>query len=170
MEETMKIEWQRSVVAGVLGTAVMTAVGLWVAPLMGIPAMNPAQMLAGVMGGVQLLGWAAHFMIGTALAFAYAGVSGRLPGPPLARGALFSLAPWLLAQTLVLPMMGMPPFSGAITVAAGSLIGHMMYGAVVGRIYGARPALAFGLQTQTTSPRPSAAPRHEPIACNCGDH
>jgi uncharacterized membrane protein YagU involved in acid resistance len=138
----MSIQWKKGVVAGVVGTTIMTVVGLWIAPLMGIPAMNPAQMLAGAMGGVLALGWGAHFLIGTVLALTYAAVAGKLPGPPLARGALYGIAPWLFAQIVVLPMMGMPLFSGAVVVAMGSLLGHMVYGAVVGRIYGAPPDLA----------------------------
>jgi len=41
----MKVEAGRAVVAGMVGTLAMTAVGLWVAPVMGIPRMNPAAVL-----------------------------------------------------------------------------------------------------------------------------
>lgn len=133
------IKLGRAVVAGLIATAVMTAVGLWVAPMMGIPAMNPAQMLAGVMGGVLVLGWLAHFMIGTVLAILYAFVAPLLPGPPAVRGALYGIAPFLLAQIVVMPMMGMPAFSGSVVMAMGSLIGHVVYGGVVGRVYGPVP-------------------------------
>lgn len=124
--------------AGVMGTLVMTAVGLFVAPMMGMPAMNPAEMLAGQMGGVAALGWMAHLMIGVVLALIYAkAFLTRLPGPVAARGALFSLAPWLMAQIMVMPMMGMPIFSGSMQMAGGSLVGHLMYGAVLGAVAGA---------------------------------
>ena len=126
----------RAVLAGMAGTAVMTAVGLWMAPMMGIPAMNPAQMLAGAMGGMIVLGWMAHFMIGITLAAGYATLGSRLPGPGVVRGALFAIAPFLMAQIAVMPMMGMPVFSGSMTMAMGILIGHLVYGAVVGGIYG----------------------------------
>lgn len=126
----------RAVIAGMAGTVVMTAVGLWMAPMMGIPAMNPAQMLAGAMGGVIVLGWMAHFMIGITLASGYALLGSRLPGPGVVRGALFAIAPFLMAQIAVMPMMGMPVFSGSMAMAMGSLIGHLVYGAVVGGIYG----------------------------------
>ncbi len=138
----MNIHVGRAVVAGLAGTLAMTAVGVWVAPLMGIPAMNPAQMLADQMGGVALLGWAAHLMIGIILALIYALVAHRLPGPPALRGALYGIAPFLLAQIVVMPMMGMPLFSGSAPMAIGSLIGHLVYGAVVGAIYGEVPARA----------------------------
>lgn len=132
----MTRNWGKAVVAGLVGTVVMTAIGLWVAPMMGIPRMNPAEMLAGAMGGNALLGWLGHFMIGSILAVIYAVVAPALPGPPAVRGAIYGLAPWLVAMLMVMPMMGMPAFGGAAAVAMGSLIGHLVYGAVVGAIYG----------------------------------
>lgn len=75
-------------------------------------------------------------MIGIALAVGYAVVATRLPGPASLRGALYSIAPWLMAQLVVMPMMGMPLFSGSMPAAVGSLIGHLVYGAVVGAIIG----------------------------------
>lgn len=132
----MNIDIGRAVFAGVLGTAVMTVIGLYAAPMMGIPAMNPASMLAGAMGGLLSLGWVAHFMIGIVLAAAYAIAAPVLPGPAFVRGAMFALAPFLLAQIVVMPMMGMPLFSGSVGMAIGSLIGHLAYGAVVGATYG----------------------------------
>ena len=47
----MSIKIRRAAVGGVAGTVAMTALGLWAAPMMGIPPMNPAAMLAGAMGG-----------------------------------------------------------------------------------------------------------------------
>ena len=132
----MNINFGRAVIAGVVGTVVMTMVGLYMAPMMGIPAMNPAAMLAGAMGGNMALGWAGHFMIGITLAVAYAVVGRHLPGPTFAKGALFGLAPYVMAQIIVMPMMGMPIFSGSVSMAMGSLIGHLIYGAVVGGVYG----------------------------------
>jgi uncharacterized membrane protein YagU involved in acid resistance len=137
----MTRDWGRAVVAGLVATLVMTAVGVWVAPMMGIPAMNPADMLAGAMGGSIVLGWLGHLMIGIILAIGYTIVAPSLPGPGWLRGALYGIAPWLLAQLVVMPMMGMPVFSGSAAMAIGSLIGHLVYGAVVGAIYGA-PARA----------------------------
>ena len=134
------MHYGRAVAAGVAGTAVMTMVGLWVAPMMGMAPMNPASMLGDAMGGMMAAGWAAHFMIGMVLAVAYAAVASRLPGPAVARGALFGVVPWLMAQLLVMPMMGMPMFSGSMMMAAGSLLGHLLYGATVGGIVGSTSA------------------------------
>ena len=35
-----------------------------------------------------------------------------------------------------MPMMGMGFFSGAMSLAMGSLLGHMIYGGVMGAVYG----------------------------------
>ncbi len=136
LETGMRIDWTRAAIAGLVATGVMTVVGLWIAPLMGIPPMNPAAMLAGAMGGSLTLGWLAHLMVGTVLALIYAAIAPGLPGAPWARGALYGLAPWLLAQLVVMPMMGMPLLSGSAVMAIGSLIGHLVYGVVLGVIYG----------------------------------
>ncbi len=132
----MNVNFGRAALAGIIGAGVMTVVGLYVAPLMGIPEMNPADMMAEEMGGSAVLGWIAHFMIGVIFAVGYAIVARSLPGPVVVRGALFGLAPWLLAQVAVMPMMGMGFFSGAMNMAMGSLIGHIIYGGVVGAVYG----------------------------------
>jgi uncharacterized membrane protein YagU involved in acid resistance len=132
----MEMDIKKAIVAGVVGTVVMTVVGLHVAPIMGLPPMNPANMLAGQMGGSMLAGWAAHFMIGIVLALGFGAVAGKLPGPPAVQGAVYGLAPWLMAMLIVMPMMGMPMFGGAAPMAIGSLVGHLVYGATVGAIYG----------------------------------
>lgn len=132
----MHIDFKKAIVAGLIGTALMTTVGLWVAPMMGIPRMNPAEMLAQPMGGSIVLGWMGHLMIGVALAVVYAAVAPWLLGPSWARGALFGIVPWLMAQLVVIPMMGMPLLSGSVLLAMGSLIGHLVYGATIGSVYG----------------------------------
>ena len=132
----MNTRTRRAIVAGIGGTIAMTAVGIWVGPLAGLPPMNPADMLADAMGGNAALGWMGHFMIGIVLAVVYSVVSGSIPGSPTVGGALYGVAPWLLAQVAVIPMMGMPLFSGSAALAGGSLMGHLVYGGVVGTIYG----------------------------------
>jgi uncharacterized membrane protein YagU involved in acid resistance len=123
--------------AATAGTLVMSGVAA-MAPMMGMPPMNPAAMMAEPMGGSMALGWMAHLMVGNVLGFAFAWVvAARLPGPLALRGALFSVAPWLLAQLMVMPMMGKGLFSGSMTMAAGSLMGHLVYGAVLGGVLSA---------------------------------
>jgi hypothetical protein len=130
------IDWKRTVLGGLAGTAAMTVLML-MAPLMGLPPMNIGKMLGSVMGGVVALGWFAHFMIGTVLATVYATLfASRLRGAPAVRGAAYSLLPWLVAQLVVMPMMGAGLFSGSALVAGASMMGHLVYGVVLGAVYG----------------------------------
>ena len=133
----MQSNYGKAVLAGIVGAVVMSLVGLYGAPMMGMARMNPADMMAMQMGGSMAVGWAAHIMIGAILAVIYLAVAAtRLPGPPAVRGAIFSMAPWLVAMVVMMPMMGMGMFGGGMQPAVGSLIGHMIYGLVMGGIIG----------------------------------
>jgi uncharacterized membrane protein YagU involved in acid resistance len=129
----------RALVAGIAGTAVMTLI-MMLAPKMGMPPMNVPAMLASFMGLPIILGWIMHFMVGTVLAVQYAAfAANRFPGAPWLRGLLFGLAPWLMAQVALNPMMGAGFFAAntaaPVGMVMGSLLGHMVYGAVVGSLY-----------------------------------
>jgi uncharacterized membrane protein YagU involved in acid resistance len=131
-----RLNWMRAVVAGLFATAVMTLLML-MAPAMGLPPMNIGAMLGSVMGGSLVLGWMAHFVIGTVLAIVYAALfATRLPGTGFVRGALYGLIPWIVAQLVVMPMMGAGVFGGSFGAGFGSLMGHLVYGAVLGGVYG----------------------------------
>jgi len=58
-----------------------------------------------------------------------------LPGAPWVKGLLWGLILWLMAQVVVVPMMGGGIFSsrmGGMAAAMGSLIGHSIYGLALG--------------------------------------
>lgn len=138
-----KTSFLKSIIAGLLGAAVMSLIGA-LAPLMGMPEMSVPKMLSMTMGTSIIIGWAAHLMIGTVLALSYAVIFyKRIPGNGAVKGLIFSLIPWLMAQIIVMPMMtslnGMPftsgLFSGSAAAAFGSLIGHLFYGLTIGLIY-----------------------------------
>jgi hypothetical protein len=94
-----------------------------------------------------------HVMIGVVLAAIYAAVfAGRLPGPAPVRGAVFGVGVFLMAQLVVTPMMGGGAFSGGdLLVITGSLMGHLVYGGIVGGIYGSvvvrEPVRGLGLRS-----------------------
>ena len=134
------VSFGRAVVAGLVGTAVMTMLML-AAPMMGMPPMPIGEMLGQFLRIGTAAGWAMHVMIGLVLAGIYAALlAGRLPGAPALRGAIFGFAVFLVAQVVVTPMMGGGVFSGGnLAMIGGSLMGHLVYGGIVGAIYGAVP-------------------------------
>lgn len=131
----------RSIAGGFAGTAAMTLMMYFVAPMMGLN-MDIAAMLAPMVGGSWMAGMIAHFVNGTIifpLAYAFV-LYGLLPGSPVVKGVVFGIVLWLLAQTVVMPMMGAGFFSanmGGMMAVMGSLGGHVLYGAILGAIGGA---------------------------------
>jgi len=132
-----------AVISGVIATAAMTMF-TFLAPLMGIKMDIPA-MLASTMGAPVIVGWAAHFMIGVALAISYGAIflSTTKQSAGIKSGAIFSVLPWAMAQLIVMPMMSLMSgssyaarlFSGSIIVAMASLMGHLLFGVVLGKLY-----------------------------------
>lgn len=128
----------RWLAAGAMGTAAITMLMLG-APLMGMPRMPIGEMLGSFLHIGSAAGWAMHVVIGLVLALIYAAwFAARLPGGPAGSGALYGLGVFLVAQLVVMPMMGGGVFSGGnLPMIMGSLIGHLVYGALVGAVYGA---------------------------------
>ena len=135
----------RLMLGGFIGTLAMTAMMYLVAPMMGV-RMDIAAMLGSMLGGSWAAGMTMHFINGTVLfplVYGYLLVS-RRPGPPLLRGALWGVVLWLIAQTMVMPMMGAGLFSaaaGGMVAAVGSLVGHLLYGTILGWVSVARADL-----------------------------
>jgi uncharacterized membrane protein YagU involved in acid resistance len=140
----MQSKISKAIVAGLTGTLAMTAF-MFMGPLMGMPEMNIGEMLGGFMGIPTVIGWMAHFMIGATLALGYAFLfEAHLPGSKLVRGMLYGLLPWLMSQVIVNPMMGAGIFASntpsPMLMVLGSLLGHLVYGIVVGILYTTKAA------------------------------
>jgi len=138
----MKLSLMKSMAGGLAGTVMMTMMMRFVAPLMLGHPMDIAGMLASMMGGSWAIGMAAHLMNGIVifpLVYAFLGFR-FLPGPPVARGMIFGAILWLLAEIMVMPMAGAGFFSseiGGAKAVMAALMGHLVYGALLGAISGA---------------------------------
>ncbi len=133
----------KAIIAGLAGTVIMTLftyMGLLMNINMNIPAM-----LSTMLGGNLIIGWIMHFMIGIILALNYGIIfyNNIKINSVWLKGAIFGIIPWLMAQVIVMPMMsimngmsyGAGFFSGSFKMATASLVGHLIFGAVVGIIY-----------------------------------
>ncbi|MEO8030362.1 MAG: DUF6789 family protein [Gemmatimonadota bacterium] len=140
---------RRAIVAGLIATGVMTAL-LLIEPAIGLPDIAVGQILSSSLGVVSAyldfgpaIGWLIHFLFGAALGVLYAGIVLRhLLGEPVLRGMQYGVAVFVMAQVLFMPLVGAGFFSnGQFSLLLGSLLGHLLYGAVLGWIYdtGMRP-------------------------------
>lgn len=130
----------KTMLAGIAATGVMTVV-MFIAPMMGMPKMNPAAMLSMTTGMPLAFGWIMHFMIGIGFAFSYLLIFSKLLGKIsnyMLKGALFGFNAFVLAQigmAIMGLMLDMPPMGGNIMLMmAGSILGHVVFGIVVGLI------------------------------------
>ena len=136
----MKPNIGRTMLGGLVGTIVLTLLMYIGAPMMGIPKMDIAAMLGSMLGG-WTVGMVMHFINGAILfplIYAFALFS-KLPGTPVTKGILWGVTLWLMAGLLVMPMMGAGFFgtaNGGMMAAAASLIGHVVYWALLGVIAG----------------------------------
>lgn len=129
----------RLLLGGVAGTFVMTMMMYFVAPNITGRTMDIAAEMGNMMGGSWALGMAVHVMNGVLIfPAAYAFLYSKLPGPPVARGAVWGVALWLVTQLVVMPMIGAGVFSSNIgpKSAGASLISHLVYGSLLGTIAG----------------------------------
>ena len=131
----------RAVLGGLVGTLGMTALMYVVAPMMGLH-MDIAAILGSMLGGNWAAGLAMHFVNGSLIfpaIYVYA-LYRFLRGSPVTKGTTLGTALWLLAQVIVMPMMGGGLFSsalGGMMAAVGSLVGHLVYGSLLGALAGA---------------------------------
>ncbi len=135
----MKSKIAQTLIAGMVATAIMTAF-IFMAPMMGLPKMNPAELLSGMMGTPLVVGYLMHFMIGIIFAAVYV----YLFNPKVhihskfAKGALFGFSVFIFAQVMMFIMgkiMPMPMAEGnKMLMMFGSLIGHLVFGIVTALI------------------------------------
>jgi len=133
--------------AGFIATVVLSV--LMVAKgMMGLmPALDVVAMLSMMMGTPVIMGWLAHFMIGTlAWGGGFAVLYDAIPGgSALVKGVAFGIAAWLAMMIMVMPMAGAGFFGMSFGMMAPimTLMLHIIFGAVLGGVYGSRvPAVA----------------------------
>ena len=135
----MNTKKTKSIIAGIIGTVIMTIV-MMVAPMIGMPKMSPPAMLATMMGMPVMVGWVMHFMIGIvfALAYTYLFAPKVRIGNLYLKGAVFGFAVFIFAQIMMAimgTMMPLPTMEGSMMMTLiGSIMGHVIYGMAVSKI------------------------------------
>ena len=150
----MNTKIQKSILAGIIGTAIMTAV-MMIAPMMGMPKMSPPKMLSAMLGVPVFIGWILHFMIGITFAFAYTYLcilKDKIKSTWI-KGALFGIIAFVFAQ-IMMGVMGMvfpmPKMEGSMAlIAIGSLMGHIIFGMAVAKTVGETACSTGACKTKT---------------------
>jgi hypothetical protein len=119
--------------------------------------MDIAAELGSQMGGSWWLGMGMHYMLGAVvipllLAFVFSKV---LPGPSVVKGLLTGAGFWLLAMTVLMPLMGKGLFlsvggEGPKAVIA-AFMAHAVYGGLLGKIAGPAASGMISRRTPTES-------------------
>lgn len=135
-------DWQAGVLAGVVaGIAMGVMLTTQMTPVIekAIPAMY------GVSGG--LAGWVVHVSHGAVLGVAFAGVLDVVDATDWSTtktvgvGVAFGVALWVVLAVLVMPVwlsgVGFPNAPAVPNVSPKSLVGHVVYGLVLGGTFGA---------------------------------
>ena len=132
----------KGILAGLVATIVLSVLMLVKAKMGLMPDVDIISMLAGAMGGSAVMGWVAHFMIGALVyGLIYAFIFSTLPfGGHVSRGTLLGIAGWLMMMVVVMPMMGAGLFGlsmpSGMLVPVATLMLHIIFGAVLGFVYG----------------------------------
>tara|TARA_R110001606_G_scaffold399222_2_gene582428 strand:+ start:81759 stop:82175 length:417 start_codon:yes stop_codon:yes gene_type:complete len=127
-------------ISGFVATVVLSLL-MVVKTKMGLmPELNAISMLAGMMNASLIIGWIAHFMIGTIVwGILFALLVDKLPGGIMASAIIFSIIAWLMMMIGPMPMAGEGLFGMQLGIGImapiATLMLHIIWGIVLGLVY-----------------------------------
>ena len=129
-------------IAGFIATVVLSVLMVMKGMMGVMPELDVAAMLAGMIGAPVLVGWIAHFVIGTvAWGGGFAVLYDHIPGSStIQKGIVFGIADWLGMMILIMPMAGAGLFGLGLGMMAPvmTLVLHIIFGAVLGAVFANR--------------------------------
>jgi hypothetical protein len=143
-------DWLKGIAAGIVATVALSVLMVLKQQMGLVPQLNPIEMLTGLAGAsTPAMGWLLHFLIGTVVwGTLFLFLDASLPqNSHWINGILLGISAWLLVMIAVMPLAGAGLFGlafGAITPIV-TLVLHVIYGAVLGGIYGLEHPEATGV-------------------------
>ncbi len=135
-------DWKAGVAGGLVGGLVFGAMMSVMTPPvleMGIPAMY------GIEGPAGAIGWAIHMSHGAIIGLGFAAIASVKPdlaesaGTSVGVGVGYGFLVWVALAVIVMPIwlsaVGFPGAPPLPNVGVESLVGHVVYGAVLGAVY-----------------------------------
>ena len=126
------------IISGLVATVVLSILMIAKARMGLMPELNAIKMLAGMMGGPLVMGWVAHFVIGTIIwGILFALLVDKLPGGVMISAIIFSILAWVLMMIGPMPMAGAGLFgmNMGMMAPAATLMLHIIWGIVLGITY-----------------------------------
>src|SRR5215471_2610301 len=150
------LDVQAGLIAGFIATVVLSILMIAKSSVGLLPQLNPIEDIVHVADqatGMILplpFGWIGHFVLGTvAWGVIYAALQASLPGAAVVKGLIFGALAWLAMMIVFTPLAGHGLFALSLGPQAtvATLVLHLIYGAVLGGVYGlldARQGSAVG--------------------------
>lgn len=141
----------KGMVGGFVATVVLSGL-MMIKTMMGVmPELDIIAMLTKMMGASSnVVGWVVHLIIGTVVWGAlFAWIAPNLPGSSYwTKGIFFGTVAWLLMMVTIMPMASSGFFGMKFGTMAPvmTLVLHIIYGAVLGAIYGLQRPESTNLQ------------------------
>ena len=127
--------------AGLSATILMSALMLMQASMRLMPDLDIVGMIGGMMKSTRVMGWLGHFMVGTVL---YGGAFVLIltvidTESYVVVGLALGAIGWSMVMVGMMPMAGKGLFGmkGGVMVPVMSLFIHLLFGGVLGLVYGA---------------------------------
>lgn len=143
----MKNRYVNGLIAGLAATVVLSVLMIIKSAAGMLPGLNAIAMLAQLgnayagLPATPMTGWLLHFLIGTVLwGLLFTWALHAIPGGgTTVQGMVFGVAAWLLMMIIPMPLAGAGLFGMNIGIAApvATLVLHLIFGAVLGYVYGA---------------------------------
>lgn len=125
-------------ISGFVATVVLSILMVAKAKMGVMPELNAIKMLAGMMNAPLIMGWVAHFMIGTVVwGVLFTLLVDKLPGGALSSAIVFAIGAWLMMMIGPMPMAGAGLFGLKLGIMApvATLMLHVIWGIVLGLTY-----------------------------------
>ena len=132
----------KGMLAGLVATIVLSLLMVLKAMMGLMPQLDLPKMLAGMMGSpdMPIIGWIVHFAIGIVVyGVAIAALDSKLPGTSrVGHGVMLGVIGWLIMMVVLMPMAGAGLFGMNMGIMASmmTLVLHLIFGAVLGWVYG----------------------------------
>jgi len=126
------------IISGFVATIVLSIIMVIKTKMGVMPELNAIKMLAGMMNAPLVMGWVAHFIIGTLVwGILFAMLVNKLPGNIITSAILFSIGAWLMMMIGPMPMAGAGLFGLKLGIMApvATLMLHIIWGVVLGLVY-----------------------------------